>query len=108
MPSELGFWGQVLLSIVTSGFAVSVLGWFFHRRLERIRWEEANQGDLAKLRNAAILEVLASLGRLTMARKAEAVNAAGVSEGESHSRRPQRMPPRNSGSWRRSIRLISS
>lgn len=44
--------------------AVAALGWFLHRSRERVRWEEEAQGQLAKLRYGALIDLLKSVSSL--------------------------------------------
>ena len=46
-------------TLMATGF-----GWLLHRGRERVRWEEEAQGELAKLRYSALIEMLKALGRL--------------------------------------------
>ncbi len=47
---------------------VAIVGWLLFRRQERVRWQEALQGDLAKVRQGAVVRVVEQLGRLELAR----------------------------------------
>jgi hypothetical protein len=69
--SDLGFWQQVAVS-AAGGFGaavpVALAGWALFRRQERVRWQEAAQGELARVRQSALVKVLEAVGRLELAR----------------------------------------
>jgi hypothetical protein len=69
--ADLGFWQQVAVS-AAGGFGAAVplaiAGFALFRRQERVRWQEAAQGDLAKVRQGALVKVLEAVGRLELAR----------------------------------------
>jgi len=69
--ADLGVWQQVAVS-AAGGFGaalpVALAGWWLFRRQERVRWQEAAQGDLAKVRQGALVKVLEQMGRLELAR----------------------------------------
>lgn len=68
---DLTFWQQVVVS-AASGFGaaapVALAGLWLFRRRERVRWQEAAQGELAKVRQTALVKVLEAVGRLELAR----------------------------------------
>jgi hypothetical protein len=67
----LALWQQAVLALaggLGAALPVAVVGWWLFRRQERIRWQEAVQGDLAKVRQAAVVRVVEQLGRLELAR----------------------------------------
>lgn len=69
--AELTFWQQVVVS-AAAGFGaaapVALAGVWLFRRQERVRWQEAAQGELAKVRQTALVKVLEAVGRLELAR----------------------------------------
>lgn len=69
--ADLPFWQQLLLSgaqgLVAAGVVV-VAGWKYFRQQERIRREEDALGDLAKLRQDAMVKVLRTIGDQVLAR----------------------------------------
>jgi hypothetical protein len=69
--ADLGLWQQVIVS-AAGGFGaavpVALAGWALFRRQERVRWQEAAQGELAKVRQTALVKVLEAVGRLELAR----------------------------------------
>jgi hypothetical protein len=69
--ADLTFWQQVAVS-AAGGFGaavpVALAGWSLFRRQERVRWQEAAQGELAKVRQSALVKVLEAVGRLELAR----------------------------------------
>ncbi len=67
----LAFWQQVVIAAASglgAALPVAVIGWWLFRRQERVRWQEAVQGDLAKVRQGAVVRVVEQLGRLELAR----------------------------------------
>ncbi|HET8540945.1 MAG TPA: hypothetical protein VFL83_13820 [Anaeromyxobacter sp.] len=67
----LALWQQVVVAAaggLGAALPVAIAGWWLFRRQERIRWQEALQGDLAKVRQAAVVRVVEQLGRLELAR----------------------------------------
>lgn len=69
--SDLPFWHQVAVAAaggVGAAVPVALLGFWLFRRQERVRWQEALQGDLAKVRQGAVVRVVEQLGRLELAR----------------------------------------
>jgi len=69
--ADLVFWQQVVVS-AAGGFGaaapVALAGWWFFRRQERVRWQEAAQGELAKVRQGALVRVLEAVGGLELAK----------------------------------------
>jgi hypothetical protein len=64
-------WQQALVAAaggLGAALPVAIVGWWLFRRQERIRWQEAVQGDLAKVRQGAVVRVVEQLGRLELAR----------------------------------------
>jgi hypothetical protein len=69
--TDLPFWQQVAVAAaggLGAAVPVALAGWWLFRRQERVRWQEAVQGDLAKVRQSAVVRVLEQLGRLELAR----------------------------------------
>ena len=67
----LAFWQQVVVAAaggIGAALPIAVIGWWLFRRQERVRWQEALQGDLAKVRQGAVVRVVEQLGRLELAR----------------------------------------
>jgi len=67
----LAFWQQVAVAAaggLGAALPVAIVGWLLFRRQERVRWQEALQGDLAKVRQGAVVRVVEQLGRLELAR----------------------------------------
>lgn len=67
----LAFWQQVAVAAaggLGAALPVALIGWWLFRRQERVRWQEALQGDLAKVRQGAVVRVVEQLGRLELAR----------------------------------------
>ncbi len=67
----LAFWQQAVVAAASglgAALPVAVIGWWLFRRQERVRWQEALQGDLAKVRQGAVVRVVEQLGRLELAR----------------------------------------
>ncbi len=69
--ADLPFWQQVFVA-AAGGFGaaapVALVGLWFFRRQERVRWQEAARGDLAKVRHTALVKVLEAVGRLELAK----------------------------------------
>lgn len=69
--TDLSFSQQVAVAAASglgAALPVAVVGWLLFRRQERVRWQEALQGDLAKVRQGAVVRVVEQLGRLELAR----------------------------------------
>jgi hypothetical protein len=69
--SGLALWQQVAVAAaggLGAALPVALVGWLLFRRQERVRWQEAVQGDLAKVRQGAVVRVVEQLGRLELAR----------------------------------------
>jgi hypothetical protein len=67
----LAFWQQAVVAAaggLGAALPVAVIGWWLFRRQERVRWQEALQGELAKVRQGAVVRVVEQLGRLELAR----------------------------------------
>ncbi len=67
----LAFWQQVAVAAaggLGAALPVALVGFWLFRRQERVRWQEAVQGDLAKVRQGAVVRVVEQLGRLELAR----------------------------------------
>jgi hypothetical protein len=69
--ADLGFWQQIAVA-AAGGFGaaapVALAGVWLFRRQERVRWQEAAQGELAKVRQTALVKVLEAVGRLELAK----------------------------------------
>jgi hypothetical protein len=69
--TELPVWQQAAIAAaggLGAALPVAIVGWLLFRRQERVRWQEALQGDLAKVRQGAVVRVVEQLGRLELAR----------------------------------------
>ncbi len=67
----LALWQQAAVAAaggLGAALPVAIVGWWLFRRQERIRWQEAVQGELAKVRQGAVVRVVEQLGRLELAR----------------------------------------
>lgn len=76
--ADLPFWKQLLLSgvqglVAAAGFALA--GWAYFRSQERVRREEEVRGELAKVRNAAVVRTLDALGGFLAAKAANEIIA---------------------------------
>ncbi len=69
--SDLPLWQQAAVAAaggLGAALPVALVGAWLFRRQERVRWQEALQGDLAKVRQGAVVRVVEQLGRLELAR----------------------------------------
>jgi hypothetical protein len=108
--ADLTFFQQVTVSAaggLAAAIAVGCASWAYFRLQERVRWQEQAQGELAKLRQEAVIRMLTAFSEYADAKATElSIHHAYGDDTESDKQERRQASDREDQAWRKLDRSL--